>query len=144
MRVCGFDGFALELDLETARRATDAGWPPIELWTCRMGHSVREHAPSLHGRPILTRPILRCAVCGTILPPSKRTVCSADCRQFVNTQRHAAAREGETFILEAAPWYKGAITAYQKPALPLPLDPLAGRMPQAWAEGWLRLYGGRA
>jgi hypothetical protein len=144
-RVCLRDGFPLLLDLETARRSVEAGWPAVELWTCMMGHSVRGDAPSLQTGPRPTRPAPLCPACGAIVSRAKgssRKMCSNRCSRFVAGQRSRAYQHGEAFVLEAMPWYRGAVTAYQQPKPLPPLDPLAGRMPRDWAAGWLAVHGG--
>lgn len=145
VRLCEVDGFELVLDLETARAAVDAGWPAVEMWVCRMGHSHRvwpEETPKRrwHG----TRP---CAVCGGPLPPLKdrhslgtRRYHAGPCTVFASRERTTWTNRhpGEPFVLERQSWYRGPLATM----VPLPpLDPLAGRLPRVWLEGWCHAYG---
>ena len=131
-----------------ARTSIDAGWPAVELWRCRMGHSVRADAAWLQADPVVARPPRLCPVCGVELirrKGSSAKCCSDPCQRFVAKMRSYAYQHGAAFLLEAQPWYRGSVTAYQRPEPLPPLDPLAGRMPRDWADGWGRVHGdGRA
>lgn len=144
MKRCPLDGFAMELDLETARKSIDAGWPAVELLVCRMGHSYRANPPQ--ERPPVYPPPKRCAVCGQSLPSKTRKYHPGPCTVFIARERGLWYwhHPGEPFLVEAMPWYRGAATAYREPVILPPLDPLAGRMPREWAEEYLRVYGGGA
>ena len=146
VRRCALDGFELRLDVETARAAVDSGWPAVELWTCRLGHSKRVWPVEVPTRRWHTGD-RACAVCGGPLPPLKdhsvlgsRKYHAGPCTVFASRERTTWSnrRPGVPFVLEAMPWYKGPLA----PVMPLPpLDPLAGRMPRDWADGWGRSYG---
>ena len=143
-RLCPRDGFVLVLDDVIARTSIDAGWPAVELLRCRLGHSVRADAPHLRTGPTPKRPAPLCPACGAVVPRAKgssRKMCSDRCSRFVAGQRSKAYQRGEAFVLEAQPWYRGAVTAYQRPTPLPPLGPLAGRIPRDWAAGWGRVYG---
>lgn len=144
-RLCPRDNFELVLDHEIVRTSIDAGWPAVALFRCRLGHSVREWpAEARHGWTGRQKP---CAVCGRLLPIASgyggsggrkyhAGACAATA--FRERQRWSARHPGQVFLLELAPWYRGPLYL----ARPLsPLDPLAGRMPREWADGWLRGHG---
>jgi len=145
-RLCPRCGFELVLDLETARTSIDAGWPAVELYTCRLGHSQRVWPIEAPMRPWDLN-VHACAVCGRPLPPLKdryaiggRKYHAGPCTVFASRERTTWSNRHRDlpFVLEAMPWYKGPLA----PVVPLPpLDPLAGRMPRDWAAGWRRVYG---
>jgi len=145
-RLCRYDGFALELDTVIARTSTDAGWPAVALWRCRLGHSHREGEPAVATRRKASWTRKPCAVCGQSLPRDPRfhgsggrKYCSGPCTAFVARARGLWLwHHGPPFVIEAQPWYKGPL--YAAATLP-PLDPLAGRMPRDWAAGWARVHG---
>jgi hypothetical protein len=145
-RLCPKDSFPMELDRELAQASFDAGWPVVELYVCRLGHSHRdwpEAAPRAE-RSSGPRP---CAWCGLPLPPLKGGGLGSR-KYHVGVCTSGASRERsqwcwhhplETFVLERAWWYKGPL-ARRAPLAPL--DPLGGRMPRDWADGWARVHGG--
>jgi hypothetical protein len=148
-RLCQYDGFELVLDVETARRAVEAGWPVVELYVCRNGHSVRVWGPdALALRRAERRGRKPCAVCGLWLPMAKkgdrRHVHDGACQRFKEKAYRAwtKANPGKLFFIEEQPWYRGIHAPLPEP-LP-PLDPLAGGMPWTWSEGWARIYGDAA
>ena len=145
-RPCPLDGFAMILDLETARTAVDAGWPAVELYRCANGHSHRVWPAEVPKRR-WHMGARACAVCGGPLPPLKgrfavgcRKYHPGQCMVFASRERTrwCQAHPGERFVLEAQPWYRGPCAPREPLAL---LDPLAGRMPRDWAAGWGRSYG---
>lgn len=143
-RLCPRCHAALHLDLELARVSIQAGWPAVELLRCRHGHSVRADAPHLRTGPAPTRPAHRCPVCGAVVLRAKgcsRKMCSDRCSRFVAGRRAQAYQRGEPFVLERQPWYMGPVTAWRQVTSLPPLDPLAGRMPREWVEGWLKTHG---
>lgn len=147
LRICPRDGFEMILDVETARTAAEAGYPAVELYSCRLGHSLRVWEPDeLAARRQARQGRRPCAVCGLWLPENsgRRGVHVGECTRFRNRAyvEFTKAHPGEPFLLEAQPWYRGILAPLPAP-LP-PLDPLAGRIPTDWAEGYLRLYGGEA
>lgn len=142
MMLCRHDGFFMELDVETARQAVDAGWPPVLIYRCRNGHTLRgdDGPPTARARCIP-----RCAVCGAPLGGHKgggAKMCSPACRKIVAARRQRAYDRGEPFILEAQAWYRGHVTAFLPPPPPPPasLDPFAGHWPRMMTEGFLRWH----
>ena len=97
---------------------------------------------SLHA--VAPAPAKSCPVCGLPVAQQRRTArkyCGPRCAAFVAGERTRAFNRGEEFRMEAQTWFRGEGRPVQ-PAAPLPpLDPLAGRMPRDWAEGWMRSYG---
>jgi len=146
VRLCPRCGFELVLDTVIARTSIDAGWPAVELWRCRMGHSVREW-PTEIPRPRWRDGIHPCAVCGRPLPKAKGCDGSGSRKAHLGACQAVVQRERakwnwhhplNPFVLEQASWYRGPLRVMAP--LP-PLDPLAGRIPRDWAEGWGRLHG---
>jgi len=133
----------MELDAVIARTAADAGWAAVEVYRCRLGHSLRGDAPSLRTGPRI-RPVPRCPACGVVITRprgSSRKMCLGACTRFITRMRSAAYERGEQFILEDQPWYKGHVTAYRTPTTVVPLDPFAGHCSTDWLAGWARWYG---
>lgn len=149
VRLCSRDGFAMVLDVETARLSIEAGWPAVELWTCRMGHSHRVWpVDELAARRAERKGRRPCAVCGLWLPfksglrgQGGRQVHEGACMRFKYRayQAFRQAHPGTPFFLDEQSWYKGIHAPLSSP--PLPLDPLAGHMPKDWAEGWASVHG---
>jgi hypothetical protein len=75
-----------------------------------------------------------------MLPKANAKYCPGACATFANRAnwRWHQRYPFKPYILEAQPWYVGPL--YHRAPLP-PLDPLAGRMPRCWADGWLRVHG---
>lgn len=147
IRLCRQCHLPLTLDQDIARASLAAGWPAVEVLRCVHGHSARADAPSLREGPVAPAPAKSCPVCG--LPVTRqhgtaRKYCGPRCAAFVAGEQARAFNRGEEFVLEAQTWFRGPARAGRPtaPATPLPpLDPLAGRMPRVWGEGWLCSYG---
>ena len=144
LKMCQFDGFPFELDLETARRSIEAGWPAVELWRCLNGHSRWDDLPDLHPRQTAPAQPYLCPACGKPVDRSRgsaRKYCSDPCMVFVARQRGLARAAGRVLVMEAEPWYRGRVTVFRDAEALPPLDPLSGRIPAAWSAGWLRVHG---
>lgn len=120
---------ALQAPQETA--------PPV-VYACLNGHTLRVWAAEL-GRAMLPAGPRPCAVCGEPLARLGKYH-AGRCAIFATRDRASARKRGDIWLLEARPWYRGPVTAFQGAPAGPPGTP--ERIPATWWSGWSKVHYG--
>lgn len=105
------------MDVETYRRMVQLGEPPVELYRCRLGHSMRTTPLDTTTPQGAIIPAGGCGVCGQPRGKARSKFCSLACANKAALLRQNDRRHGETYECdEDRPWWQGRPVPVAVPA----------------------------